>query len=66
MIDVLEHRGPGDAGLETVLDDAPFVIFKYRRLALTNLSLAGLQPMFDPETGAWITFNGEITVLGIF
>lgn len=60
MIDALEHRGPDDAGLETVLDGAPLVIFGHRRLAIIDLSPAGHQPMFDPETGAWITFNGEI------
>lgn len=59
----LVHRGPDDEGVEI----APVasardrsVGFVHRRLAIIDLSPAGHQPMRDPETGNWITFNGEI------
>ncbi|WP_406699005.1 asparagine synthase (glutamine-hydrolyzing) [Singulisphaera sp. Ch08] len=54
------HRGPDDGGVEVVREDAPAVVFGHRRLAIIDLSPAGHQPMLDPESGSWITFNGEI------
>src|SRR5260221_444775 len=54
------HRGPDDAGVEVVHDHDPSVVFGHRRLSIIDLSAAGHQPMHDPETGVWITFNGEI------
>ena len=32
----------------------------HRRLAIIDLSPGGHQPMHDPATGNWVTFNGEI------
>lgn len=60
MADAQSHRGPDDAGLEAVATCSPAAVFGHRRLAIIDLSAAGHQPMFDPESGNWITFNGEI------
>ena len=65
MTDAVRHRGPDDSGIETVsrLDAGerePRVVFGHRRLSILDLSAAGHQPMRDPETGNWITYNGEI------
>ncbi len=50
------HRGPDDAGL---VECAPHVILGNTRLAIIDTSAAGHQPMNDPVTGNWITYNGE-------
>src|SRR5215213_8770560 len=60
MTEALRHRGPDDAGIDVIYDADPTVIFGHRRLAIIDLSSAGHQPMCDPHTGNWITFNGEI------
>ena len=60
MTDAQQHRGPDDDGLDIIHPVAPAVVFGHRRLAIIDLSPAGHQPMHDPETGNWITFNGEI------
>ena len=60
MTDVQRHRGPDDMGLEQICRADPAVVFGHRRLAIIDLTPAGHQPMHDPVTGAWITFNGEI------
>lgn len=36
------------------------VVFGHRRLSILDLSSAGHQPMLDPESQNWITYNGEI------
>jgi len=54
------HRGPDGSGVVTVHATNPTVVFGHRRLAIIDLSPAGHQPMCDPETNNWITFNGEI------
>ena len=51
-------RGPDGAGL-WVSDDRRTGL-AHRRLAIIDLSPAGVQPMHDPETGNRIIFNGEI------
>lgn len=57
----LAHRGPDDEGVEVVVGTGEQAVgFVHRRLAIIDLSSAGHQPMRDPETGNWITFNGEI------
>lgn len=59
----LAHRGPDDEGIEVIPvtgDPNRSIGFVHRRLAIIDLSPAGHQPMRDPETGNWITFNGEI------
>lgn len=60
MTNAQRHRGPDDAGLEVLVPLKPTVVFGHRRLAIIDLSPAGHQPMCDPETGNWVTFNGEI------
>ncbi|MBX3280093.1 MAG: asparagine synthase (glutamine-hydrolyzing) [Acidobacteria bacterium] len=58
----LAHRGPDDEGVEIVAADIDGwnVVFGHRRLSIIDLSAAGHQPMRDPSTGDWITYNGEV------
>jgi asparagine synthase (glutamine-hydrolysing) len=57
MTAAIAHRGPDDAGVHAVDD----VVFGNRRLAILDLSPCGHQPLGDDDdTGAWITYNGEI------
>lgn len=58
----LAHRGPDDAGTETVPLPATEgrVYLGHRRLAIIDLSPAAHQPMKHPDSGDWIVFNGEI------
>ena len=51
----LTHRGPDDQGIVICGD----VVLGNTRLAVIDTSHAGHQPMHDPETGNWITYNGE-------
>jgi asparagine synthase (glutamine-hydrolysing) len=50
------HRGPDDQG---VVRCAEQVVLGNTRLAIIDTSAAGHQPMHDPLTGNWITYNGE-------
>lgn len=50
------HRGPDDQG---VVRCAAEVVLGNTRLAIIDTSVAGHQPMLDPVTGNWITYNGE-------
>ena len=62
MNDALKHRGPDDHGTAQLPDCgiAGFqVCFGNTRLAIIDTTPAGHQPMHDPETGNWITYNGE-------
>ena len=56
--DQMMPRGPDGEGLWIAPDRR--VGLAQRRLAIIDLSDAGLQPMFDAATGAAIVFNGEI------
>jgi asparagine synthase (glutamine-hydrolysing) len=59
----LAHRGPDDEGMETLplrWDPQRCVGLGSRRLAVLDLSPAGHMPMYDPQTGSWLVFNGEI------
>ncbi|HEX7329893.1 MAG TPA: asparagine synthase (glutamine-hydrolyzing) [Pyrinomonadaceae bacterium] len=49
------HRGPDDEGVA----ELGKVVLGNTRLAIIDTSAAGHQPMHDPETGNWITYNGE-------
>ncbi|HTY56428.1 MAG TPA: asparagine synthase (glutamine-hydrolyzing) [Candidatus Binataceae bacterium] len=60
IVHQLEHRGPDDQGLESIHTANGCLTLGFRRLSIIDLSSAGHQPMFDPETGNWIVFNGEI------
>ncbi|MHC1729925.1 MAG: asparagine synthase (glutamine-hydrolyzing) [Syntrophobacteraceae bacterium] len=55
----MAHRGPDDEGVESISVEPP-VWFGHKRLSIIDLSPAGHQPMHDPDTGNWLTFNGEI------
>ena len=55
MAATLAHRGPDAEGFHR---DGP-VGLAHRRLSIIDLA-GGAQPMFDPYSGAAITFNGEI------
>jgi len=55
MNEAQRHRGPDDQGV-TVAGE---VVLGNTRLAIIDRSAAGHQPMNDPETGNWITYNGE-------
>ncbi|HEU4508048.1 MAG TPA: hypothetical protein VFR78_07420, partial [Pyrinomonadaceae bacterium] len=50
------HRGPDDQG---VVRCGAQVVLGNTRLAIIDTSAAGRQPMHDPVTGNWITYNGE-------
>jgi asparagine synthase (glutamine-hydrolysing) len=59
----LAHRGPDDSGTIIIRETVPEPLevgLGNRRLAILDLSPLGHQPMQDPETGNWITYNGEI------
>ncbi|OGL66800.1 asparagine synthase (glutamine-hydrolyzing) [Candidatus Uhrbacteria bacterium RIFCSPLOWO2_01_FULL_47_24] len=62
MAQALTHRGPDDEGIErmSVVAHTKMLGMVHRRLSIIDLSPAGHQPMKDPATGNWITFNGEI------
>lgn len=49
------HRGPDDCGVVK----AGEVVLGNTRLAIIDTSATGHQPMHDPLTGNWITYNGE-------
>ena len=60
MVAVLGHRGPDDQG-QVLLHRGPVTIgLGHTRLAILDPSPAGHQPMVEPRTGNWISFNGEI------
>src|SRR5215213_2362374 len=54
-----KHRGPDDQGIASCTFQAGEVTLGNTRLAIIDTSTAGHQPMNDPQTGNWITYNGE-------
>ena len=54
-----KHRGPDDHGVATCTFPSGELILGNTRLAILDTSSAGHQPMNDPRTGNWITYNGE-------
>ena len=54
-----KHRGPDDQGVYRREFDGGEVILGNTRLAIIDTTTAGHQPMNDPQTGNWITYNGE-------
>jgi asparagine synthase (glutamine-hydrolysing) len=50
------HRGPDDHGISV---PAPQVVLGNTRLSIIDTSAAGHQPMNDPSSGNWISYNGE-------
>lgn len=61
-LSTLVHRGPDDSGVVQIspVGEGHSIVFGHRRLAIIDLSDAGHQPMYDPETGNWVVYNGEI------
>ncbi len=64
MVDRLAHRGPDGRGVySSAAGDtdgrAPFVVLGHTRLAILDVSDAGLQPMGGPGARPWIAYNGE-------
>lgn len=53
------HRGPDDTGVVKCEFSGGEVVLGNTRLAIIDTSPAGHQPMNDPESGNWITYNGE-------
>jgi asparagine synthase (glutamine-hydrolysing) len=59
-IDLVAHRGPDGSGwLELPSATGP-VALGHRRLAIIDVSDAGLQPMADPSGRFHLVFNGEL------
>lgn len=54
-----KHRGPDDQGVASCTFPHGEVILGNTRLAIIDTTSAGHQPMNDPQTGNWITYNGE-------
>ena len=59
-IDIVAHRGPDGRGWRTYGSPAGPVALGHRRLAIIDVSDAGLQPMCDASRRYWLVFNGEI------
>ncbi|MCX7342380.1 MAG: asparagine synthase (glutamine-hydrolyzing) [Hyphomicrobiales bacterium] len=59
-IDIVAHRGPDGRGWREFGSGAGPVALGHRRLAIIDVSDAGLQPMADASGRYWMVFNGEI------
>ncbi|MBI3663818.1 MAG: asparagine synthase (glutamine-hydrolyzing) [Acidobacteria bacterium] len=66
MLREMTPRGPDDAGHVEVLPRQSHGrwLLGACRLAILDLSMAGHQPMHDPQTGNWLVYNGEIFNFG--
>jgi len=62
MMRAMVHRGPDDEGYEELTFGVDGVVagLGFRRLSILDLSPLGHQPMFNPNTGDCLAFNGEI------
>lgn len=56
-LDLMQHRGPDDRGVEAITDT---YLFGHRRLSIIDLSENGHQPMDSIDGRYTIVFNGEI------
>lgn len=59
-IEIVAHRGPDGSGWREFTSPAGPVALGHRRLAIIDLSDAGLQPMADTSGRYHLVFNGEI------
>src|ERR1041385_8404139 len=61
MLAALRHRGPDDEGIKTIsLPHGRRLGLVHTRLSILDLTSAGHQPMHEPDSGSWITYNGEV------
>ncbi|MCZ4221815.1 asparagine synthase (glutamine-hydrolyzing) [Pedobacter rhodius] len=58
MCNSMQHGGPDDFGVNYDADAA--VCLGNRRLAVLDLTMAGRQPMLNPDSTVAISYNGEI------
>jgi asparagine synthase (glutamine-hydrolysing) len=56
----IKARGPDGGGVEALCSNGHAVTLMHSRLSILDLSESGRQPMHDPVSGWWITYNGEI------
>ncbi len=56
LIKTLKHRGPDGQGYYTDNN----ISLGHTRLSIVDLTKTGKQPMSNPDSTIWITFNGEI------
>lgn len=59
-IDLVTHRGPDGDGWREFTAPGGRVALGHRRLAIIDVSDAGLQPMADPSCRYHLVFNGEL------
>lgn len=59
-IDIVAHRGPDGRGWSVFESSAGPVALGHRRLAIIDVSDAGLQPMSDASGRFQLVYNGEI------
>jgi len=59
-IDIVAHRGPDGSGWQEFSSQAGPLALGHRRLAIIDVSDAGLQPMADQSGRFHLVFNGEI------
>ncbi|MGX1786699.1 asparagine synthase (glutamine-hydrolyzing) [Bosea sp. NPDC055332] len=59
-IDIVAHRGPDGSGWQVFQSAAGPIALGHRRLAIIDVSDAGLQPMADASGRYQLVFNGEI------
>ena len=59
MVEVQNHRGPDDNGIEN-LNKTPPIFFGHNRLSIIDLSSLGHQPMFNANRSLCIVYNGEV------
>jgi len=57
-IDSIKHRGPDS--INTRWFSRHNIGLGHARLSIIDLSTDGDQPMYDPDTGNWIVYNGEV------
>lgn len=61
MTAAIRHRGPDGHGARLFCHEEQGVVgLGHRRLAIIDLSDAGLQPMTNEDGSVWLVFNGEI------
>ncbi|MBV1695831.1 MAG: asparagine synthase (glutamine-hydrolyzing) [Hyphomicrobiales bacterium] len=59
-IDIVAHRGPDGRGWQVFSSPSGPAALGHRRLAIIDVSDAGLQPMADASARYHLVFNGEI------